>query len=310
MIWVLCDLSYMAYRAMHTMGDLAVEDLSTGVLFGFFRQLRDVCSDPRITSNRVAVFVDSRKSHRKDAFPTYKEKRAQDRTDEDWARIRIMREQIRLLHKEILPAIGIPVYRQTGLESDDLLAQVSQQLTPFAETRQAVIVTADGDLYQSINPFVHWFDPQRNNYYDPETFEEKKGILPKMWGEVKCLAGCNTDNVPGIPGVGEKTAIKCLLGTLPLHHKVAKRIGSKKGYKIRLRNRGLVCLPHPKTREVKLVEPEYDMKAFWKVCKRYHFQSFLDERGSWERFFHGKFDGARVRSKTKKKEVPSGGFEF
>ncbi len=282
--WVLIDLSFLAYRAIHTVGHLKFEGVQTGVMFGFFNQLRMICQDRNVQSNKIGIFCDSRKSFRKKFFKKYKEKRHQDRTPREKAEIDLMWKQVRILVRDVLPAMGVPIYRQMGLESDDLLAMAAGQIRYGGE--RAIIVTADGDLYQCIRNAVHWFDPSRRIYHTPATFRGKKGIDAKQWGLVKTLAGCHSDNVPGIPGIGEKTAIKYLLHTLPEHLKSYQKILG--GSKIATRNAELVVLPHPKTRAVKLREPEYDAKAFFAACRKFGLISFIKDKHRWLNFFQDK----------------------
>lgn len=303
MIWVLVDLSYLAYRALHSVGGLATDDVPTGVMFGFFQQLRQICTDTRIASNRVAIFCDSRKSHRRKAYPAYKANRGKDHDPEQWKRISLMYDQLHLLRKKVLPAVGFPVFRQTGLESDDLIAQAARQLLKEAafggEARRGVMITADGDLYQCITDVVHWFDPQRSLYHNPSTFEQAAGIPAHRWGEVKQLAGCGTDNVKGVPGVGEATAIRYLNGNLPATYKRCEAIALH-GRKILKRNKELVVLPHPRTKPVELVEPDYDPEAFFQFAKDYGLLKFLDEEKAWRSFFKGTFHVPRRRGEGRR----------
>ena len=187
--WVLFDMGYLCYRAMHAVGDLEHEDVPTGIIFGVFSQLRQICLDPRVRSNRIVMFCDSRKSLRKQIYPEYKWRRTE-RTEEEIERIQMMRGQMDLLVREVFPKIGIPVYQQDGLESDDLIASVALELETLrgsngGQKRLAVMITSDGDLFQCIGHSVHWYDPQRNTYYDPGLFLEAKGIGCGLWGEVK-----------------------------------------------------------------------------------------------------------------------------
>lgn len=299
MIRVLVDLSYLAYRALYTMGDLSHDELPTGVIFGVLSQIRAACEDPRVQSNRVLIFADSKKSFRKRVFPDYKRKR-NDKTPEEWKAVSIMRDQRSLLEKEILPTIGFPVYRQTGLESDDLIAWTARDLTHSLHTgpqKQAVIITADGDLFQCISEVVHWFDPGRNAYHTPASILFTRGIDAHRWGEVKSIAGCQTDNVPGVPGVGETTAIQYLLKTLPPGYKRAQAIIDN-GEVIK-RNRDLVVLPHRKTKPLELRDPEYRPEEFFKVCEKYGLESFVRERAGWESFFRGARFKLRKRGETR-----------
>lgn len=303
MIWVLVDVSYLAYRAMHAVGDLENEDVPTGVIFGFFHQLRQICLDRRIQSNRVAIFCDSRTSLRKRAHPPYKEKRWTERTQEEIEKVRTMRTQVELLSSEVLPEIGFPVHQQEGLESDDTIAWVANRISTDARLRletdrKAVMVTSDGDLFQSITEHVHWFDPQRDRYLTPTAFAEWKGVPPSTWGEVKALSGCSSDCVAGVPGVGEATAIRFLKGELPPRLKAHQSIVSRRD--VVDRNRRLVVLPHEATEPVVLREPRYDAGEFFRQCKRFGLLSVLRDKESWAKFFDGRFH--RVRRRGEKKE--------
>lgn len=284
--WVLIDLSFLAYRAMHTVGHLKFEGVQTGVMFGFFNQLRIICQDRQVNSNKIGIFCDSRKSFRKRFFKKYKEKRHKDRTPKEKAEVNLMWKQIHILVRDVLPAMGVPIYRQTGLESDDLLAQAAIQIRQKDE--RCIIVTADGDLYQCIRNAVHWFDPARRTYHNPQTFRAKKGIDARLWGEVKALAGCHSDNVPGISGIGEVTAIKYLTDVLPHHHASYRKIESAEGNTITVRNRNLVSLPHLRTKPVKLREPKYYAKAFFAACRKFGLLSFIKDKNRWLSFFQDK----------------------
>lgn len=306
MIWVLVDLSWLAYRALHAVGNLEHEDIPTGIIFGFFTQLREICNDPKVQSNRVAIFCDSRKSYRAEVYPDYKRKRREERDEEKEKQIRAMREQMNLLQGGILAEIGFPVYKQEGLESDDLLAYVARHLTlstAFGGPRKrGVMITSDGDLYQSITHAVHWYDPQRRRYYTPDDFKTLKGVDPAHWGMVKAIGGCSSDNVKGIPGIGEVTAVKYLTNKLPEKHKTYQRIVSAEGRKVIKRNKGLVVLPHAKTEPVVLKDPQYDLDVFFGYCERFGLATFLNrDRKAWAAFFNRREFVPRKRGERREK---------
>ena len=295
-MWVLIDISFLAHRARHAMKDLEFEEFKTGVIFGFFEQLLTICFHPKIKSNQVVLFFDSRQSYRRRIYPEYKNKRAEDRTDEEWKRIGVMKEQLNILRKEVLPEIGFPCLIQTGLESDDLIAQFALQVkTP------AVMVTPDGDLYQCITDKVHWYDPARDVYLTPESFYAKKGCHPELWGYIKCLAGCDTDNVKGVPGVGEKTAMKYIHEKLPPHYKAFKAIQNLEGIDIPLRNYDLVILPHKKTKPIDIQPPEYKIERFIHHCKRFGLKSYLSgmKQEQWMNFFNGIFETRKIQTRKR-----------
>lgn len=281
---VLLDFSFLAHRAHHALKELEHEDQATGVLYGFFEQLRTICKDPVVASNQVHIFTDSKASKRKEQFPDYKKKRHEDKDPEELARLQVMYDQINLLAKKLLPQIGFPVYKQEGLESDDLIAYAAKELTRTKE--RGIIVTADGDLYQCISSFVSWYDPQRNKWYQLDSFFHKKNIAPSMWGIVKAIGGCPGDGVPGLKGVSEKGAIQYLNGELQ---------GSTKHKRIQESSKEidkwgrLTILPHADTQHFDLQSPKYNSGAFFDICKHYGIISYLEEeaREQWRKFFQG-----------------------
>jgi len=301
MKWVLIDLSFLAHRALHSTGELETEDIPTGVLYGFFEQLYSICKCPVVSSNKILIFTDSRRSWRNRAYPEYKKKRREQRTEEEQQQLEIMYKQIDILKNKALPRMGVPVYRQIGLESDDLIAIAAKQLTKMKE--EAIIITSDGDLYQCITPFVQWYDPQRNLLITEESFQDLKGIAPGLWGMVKAIAGCATDNVPGLKGIGEKGAIKYLRTELPVHLKQFKTISE--GTEEIKKWAELVVLPHKKTKPIFIEEPEYNSKIFFSFCKHYDILSYLKDsrKLKWINFFKGEFKGTPRRAHAKRKLI-------
>lgn len=289
MKWVLVDLSFLAHRARHATSNLEFEDIPTGVMYGFFEQLYSICKSPAVSSNRVLIFTDSRRSYRSRQFPDYKRKRREQRSEEERKQISIMYDQVSKLRRNILPAIGFPVFRQVGLESDDLIAWVAKELTRRKE--HGVMITSDGDLYQCISQYVKWYDPARDVVMNTSSFISKKRVIPKKWGRVKAIAGCSSDNVPGLKGIGEASAIKYLLGEMPEHTKKYQVIASSRE-EIREWGR-LTILPHKKTKPIDFHSPEYDTKAFFRFCEQYHILSYFKprRREQWVKFFEGTFRG-------------------
>jgi DNA polymerase-1 len=301
MIQVLIDFSYLAHRAYHAMQGLTHDDYATGVLFGFFEQLRTICYDYRVLSNEVHLFTDSRQSYRKRLFPDYKRKRHQDKTEEEQAQAAVLHTQMDTLI-DLLPTMGFPVYRQTGLESDDLIAQAALQLHRAGQV--GVMVTADGDLYQTITPQISWWDPARDVWMNPTDFYMKKHVHTIQWASVKALAGCHTDGVPGVPGVGEKTAVQYITGNMRERGTRWASIQGRAGLAVVERNLELVTLPHPKTRPVELKAPDYTPAAFFAFCSMYGVASYLEDprRRQWGAFFAGRF-GDSISTPRRRGEI-------
>lgn len=286
-MWLLIDLSYLAHRSRFALKDFAYEDIPTGILYGFFEQLYAICSNHRFKTSRIAIFSDSRFSIRTKQFPDYKRKRKESRSEEELEALKIMYEQVDLLKDKILPAMGIPVYGQKGLESDDLMAWVAGELTRKGE--RGVMITGDGDLYQCISPFVGWYDPGRNLYFSKTSFRRAKGVNPSKWGLVKAIGGCTSDGVPGVRGVSEAGALSYILHRIPPHHKKYELIKNAfKSGEIKKWKR-IVVLPHKKTKPFTFSSPKYDSESFFKFCKKYGIESYLipSEKRKWVNFFKG-----------------------
>lgn len=298
---LLIDSSYLAHKARTTIRGLEFNNLPTGVLFGFFQQLLTVCNDPLVQSNQVHLFFDSRQSYRKESFPPYKEKRRKDRTPEEWAEIEVMQSQVKRLRKEILPSIGFPCYRQTGLESDDLIAQAAIQL----RSDPCLIISSDHDLLQCISPNCDWYDPTHKVYLNVASMQHKYRVGPNDWAWVKSAAGCEGDGVPGIVGVGEKSAIDHIWKLIPIHHKRYQDLESDEGKAIIERNKPLVTLPHARTKPLCIDDPIiYRFPFFLDWAERLGFSSYLDgpKRRAWEMFFDGKF-GIEDRQMPVRKKI-------
>lgn len=285
---VLLDASFLGHRARSVIKGLSFEGSPTGVIYGVLEEIRALSLHHRIMSNQMLMFFDSKTSHRKKFFPGYKD-RDKDMTEEEIQERIQMKEQLERLRSEILPDIGFPVYRQPGLESDDLIAQACIQLRNRGTMRPHTIVSADGDLLQCIvQDIISWYDPIRDKYLDHLGLYKEKGIEPDQWAEVKVIAGCSGDRVPGVPGVGEVTAIKYITGTLNPTYKKYKAIIAKESLPIMERNRLLVVLPHAKTQEIDIQRPNYNPDKFWNWVEKLGFSSLKESRKKpWDIFFAG-----------------------
>lgn len=292
--FVYFDSSWLAHRAKWTMK--AIAGSGTEIIFGFLEQMRAICLGPKVQSNRIAFFFDSRHSFRRQIFPAYKAKRRK-KTPEELIESGLMADQVKRLRKEILPDIGFPCFHQSGLESDDLIAQACED-----NPGKALIITADEDLLQCISKTIHWYDPSREKYIDLATMIHEYRVGPVDWRAVKSIAGCKTDEVPGILGVGEKTATDYIWRLLPPGKKL-EAIRSPEGLAVACRNHELVCIPHPATRPVVIPEVKYNPDALFKWGEKLGFQSYFEplRRRAWEAFFRGESDrGQQVVRKRNK----------
>jgi len=285
--WVLVDVSYMAYRAWYTMGDLAIGNQPTGIIYSVLEQIRRVCLLPRIYSNCLACFFDHKASNRRKVYADYKSSR-QDRSPEELAGLMNVRKQIGVLRTEVLPAMGVGCFCQPGLEADDLIAKAVEHIRTLKPKTRSVIVSADSDLIQCVSDHAHLFNPAKDRYVVVGDVISEYGVTPTQWGLVKVLAGCNSDAVPGVPGIGEKTAIKYLRGELLPNESKYKALMSKHAARIIDRNKRLVLLPHESTAPIDLIPPSLDWEAFLRVCERYGFKSYLSGSAHqmWRHWFN------------------------
>ncbi len=138
---------------------------------------------------------------RDEVFETYKANREPPPDDFAPQRDRIL---------QIVEACGIPILTEPGFEADDVLATVAKKATQARSDLQVFLVSRDKDLEQLLGERVVLFDPGKNEVIDPDTLESKKGYRPEQAVEIQTLTGDSTDNIPGVKGVGPKTAVKLI----------------------------------------------------------------------------------------------------
>lgn len=200
---MLMDGHSLAYRAFFA---LPAENFSTSTgqptnaIYGFASMLANTLRDEAPTHFAVAFDV-SRKTWRSEEFPEYKANRSKS-PDE-------FRGQVELIG-ELLDAMGVRRYAVDGFEADDVIATLATQAE--AEGFHVSIVTGDRDAFQLVSENVTVLYPTKGvselTRYTPEKVEEKYGLSPSQYPDFAALRGDPSDNLPGIPGVGEKTAAK------------------------------------------------------------------------------------------------------
>jgi len=209
--WLLVDTTYLCHRAYHSTGHLMYESQATGVAYGIVQTIEQL-HDMFLPSKTILAF-DNRGSLRRQIYPEYKgNRRKEEYTEEEKESQKIFFDQVKQLQQEYLPMMGFNnIISDKGYEADDVIAKAAQTL-PKGVT--GIIVTADNDLYQCISDNVHFYNPNKKSLINLRHFKEEWGIEPCLWASVKALAGCNSDNIKGIQGVGEKTAARWYNGTL------------------------------------------------------------------------------------------------
>lgn len=261
------DCNAVCHAAKHSMGSLSYNEKRTGVIFGFIRQMYKLAKE---YGNDFVFCWDSKKSIRKEKYYTeYKENRTSNKTEADKELDKLTYPQFDLLRTQILPQLGYSnIFMKEGYESDDLIA------TLFNKGVDMTIATSDSDLYQLlVEGEVLIYDLSKKKTFTEADFQRRYMIEPYLWAEVKALAGCDTDNVKGIQGVGVVTAIKYLKGDLKKSTVAYKRIIESK--EIIDRNRKLVSLPFENTPKIEVKYNQPSLKGFISMCQRYGFESML-----------------------------------
>ncbi len=261
---LILDVSYLCHRAFHTQKGMSWKGRATGVIFGFLKSIGPL--KDQFLTDRVAFCFESRESHRKKIYPDYKKKRTtRERTPEEQKSYEEFVEQIVDLKTRYLPQIGFNnCFCYPGYESDDIMAAIASNL---GSDDSAIIVTADHDLYQCIRSNVIVFNPQQADRVDVSAFVGRYGIRPHLWAMSKAIAGCHSDEVKGVPGVGEITALKFLRGELDPESKAHASILSPEGKAIVRRNRKLVELPFDGCPTPRIQEDCVCAKAWRRVCE-------------------------------------------
>lgn len=221
---VLIDGNSIAYRAFYALPLLSnTQGLYTNAVYGFAMMLSKVLDDEK-PSHVLVAFDAGKTTFRHETYAEYKGTRQ--KTPGELA------EQIPLI-KNLLDAYQIRYLEMENYEADDIIGSFAQQVDK--EKYETLIVSGDKDLLQLVSEHVQVLLPKRGVTetvrYDVKAVEEKYGIKPQQIIDLKGLMGDTSDNIPGIPGVGEKTALKLLkqFGTV---EEVVNRIDEISGKKL------------------------------------------------------------------------------
>lgn len=272
---LILDCNGICHSAKHGMGDVPLthEGLETEIIFSFLRSLKSYGLKYKPT--RTVFVWDSQINFRKKLDPEYKAHRAKiqrQKTDSERQVDEIMYRQFDVIRRQILPALGFKnIFIQTGVEADDIIANV---VFNSNGEYQNVVVSGDEDLFQLLT-HCKMYIPRKKEEYSAKDFVKEFGIPVTQWIDVKAIAGCSSDNVKGIQGVAEKTALKFLKGELPEHHKSYQNIVN--GSETIKKNMLLVKLPFEGTKNFGIVEDKLNVYSFNALFKEYGFESFLKD---------------------------------
>lgn len=306
---ILVDGSSYLYRAYHAFPPLTNSaGEPTGAMYGVLNMLRSLIMQYK--PSHVAVVFDAKgKTFRDELFESYKSHRPPMPDD--------LREQIAPLH-EMVEAMGLPLLVVSGVEADDVIGTLARQASQ--KGIPVLISTGDKDMAQLVEPNITLINTMTNTILGPQEVEDKYGVPPELIIDFLALMGDSSDNIPGVPGVGEKTALALLqgIGSLekiynslddiaPLGFRGSKTLAPKME-----ENRELAFLSYQlatiktdveleKTCE-ELAVSEPDADKLHQLFSRYEFKRWLVdvENGTWMEAKNGK-SSAPTATKFEKK---------
>ncbi len=223
----LIDGSGYIFRAYYALPPLSrkSDGLPTGAVSGFcsmlFKLLEDARSDE--TKNKpthfAVIFDSARKNFRNEIFKDYKANRSEAPDD--------LVPQFEYIRKSV-DAFNLPSVEQINYEADDLIATYAKKI--INEGAKVTIISSDKDLMQLVSNKVKLFDPMKNKILGEKEVKDKFGVKPEQVIDVQSLAGDSSDNIPGVPGIGIKTAAELITkyDTLENLYKKTHEITQKK----------------------------------------------------------------------------------
>jgi DNA polymerase-1 len=238
------SMAYRAFFALPAENFTTAQGQHTNAIYGFATMLISLLKDEKPTHVAVAFDV-SRKTFRTDIFPDYKANRA--KTPDEF------RSQMSFLN-DLVKGFGITQFALEGYEADDIIATITKQAE--REGAEVLICTGDRDSFQLVTDKTTVLYPKRGvselARMTPDAVQEKYGMSPDQYPDFAALRGDPSDNLPSIPGVGEKTAAKWIVeyGSLKDLISNVDKVGGKVGQSLRdniddvIRNRELTQLVH------------------------------------------------------------------
>lgn len=276
----LIDANAFCYRAFYALSALSTSaGQPTNAVYGFLNILNKILKVQK-PDYLVCCFDVSRDTFRAKKFAKYKMQRPPMPDG--------LSSQIPLI-KEVIAAYGIPIFEKEGFEADDIIAELARN--GAAKRMRVTIVSSDKDILQLVGKHTMVFNPHKDSgvFYDEAGVKERFGVEPERIADIIALMGDAADNIPGVPGIGEKTAVRLILdyGTLD---KVLKNIPTVSPEKIKQAisehieriklNKELVNL-HERVgmkldlKKAKVKEPDYAELS--RIFKKLEFKSLLKD---------------------------------
>jgi DNA polymerase-1 len=254
------DASCLSYRALYSFSHLGYNSnkdfINTGIIYGFLKDILNLKAR-FISVNKFSIAWDTNATYRKSIFPEYKNNRDKTKDPEFYQKYLLMVEQMKELEKDVFPSLGINQYKAEGHEADDVIATLAEQ------NELGVIISGnDKDYFQLLDKAVLY---NFNTLRTIQWFRKEYGLEPERWIDVQILAGDKTDNIPGINGIGIKTAVSLIRtygnyqNFLDKNDKVVLPIKANISEKLVRLRRDL---------KLKCIKPNKDIETFRNILKK------------------------------------------
>lgn len=284
------DFKAVGHSIKYSIGKykLSNNEKPTFLIYGYLLKLNFLL---RKTRSDIVVFaMDSNESKRKTIYPDYKSNR-ENKTPQQIELDELAFPQFTELEEYVLPKIGYRnLFGSRGFEADDVIGSICKK----EKGRQIILVTSDRDMYQLLTDNVCMFNIKTNKYYTKSMFMDEYKIEPRMWKRIKAIGGCSSDTVKGVPipqldptkkqqHVAEKGALNFIRGEMKPSTKAYQAITSRAGKDVINRNKRLVILPFQGTPQFDLKPDRLSMNGLVEVCRKYGFNSILEDIDSWKK---------------------------
>jgi DNA polymerase-1 len=272
----LIDGNSYIYRAFYAIRGLTASDgTPTNAIFGFTNMILKILKE-KSPDYFAIVFDAPGPTHRHEAYKEYKAHRKPMPDD--------LRPQIPLI-KEVVQAFNIPMMEMSGYEADDILAHIAKDAESAG--MDVFIVTGDKDMCQAVTSRVKLYDTMKEKITEEKDIIERYGVKPSQFAEIIALMGDASDNIPGAPGIGEKTAMKLLqefgdLENLISNHEEIKNTRARNAVAGNIENIRLskdLATLHPdvpleiQVKDLALKEPDWN--TIKEHFRRYEFSSLI-----------------------------------
>jgi hypothetical protein len=281
-------------------------DPKVAVTFGFFMDLLEAAE--KFKTDRFLFAWDGvyGKNVRRKLLPSYKFGRHRYMSDSEKELLREGQAQFKVLRREILPALGFrKIFRFPQYEADDIVAWWAKNhgdtVWPTGSMRMdqrgLVVVSSDKDLWQCLGTKIDWWSPSSRIHMTQEAFIKEYRLYGFQWAVVKAYAGCTSDNIKGVPSIGDKTAIDIVNGSLATKNPTKNTrlmsllMNDPNVRQIVDMNTQIVTLPFASfPTQDKLKKDHLSWQAFKVMCRNYGLGDLFltgDMRKRWKKVFTG-----------------------